>query len=102
MRVGGHCHAPAAFTLRKVTPLPIVQEAGWGPGIVWTGAENLAHTGIRSPDHPARRELLYRLRYPGPQEYANIRIILSLNLKNESVKSWIGFFSLKVESSGGM
>jgi hypothetical protein len=33
--------------------VPIVQEAGWAPGPVWTGAENLALTGIRSPDHPA-------------------------------------------------
>ena len=31
-------------------PVPIVQEAGWAPGPVWTGAENLASTGIRSPD----------------------------------------------------
>ena len=23
-------------------PVPIVQEAGWAPGSVWTGAENLA------------------------------------------------------------
>jgi hypothetical protein len=23
-------------------PVPIVQEAGWAPGTVWTGAENLA------------------------------------------------------------
>ena len=35
-------------------PVPIVQEAGWAPGPVWTGAENLAPTGIRSPDRPAR------------------------------------------------
>jgi hypothetical protein len=27
--------------------------------------ENLAHTGIRSPDLTARRESLYRLSYPG-------------------------------------
>ena len=27
-------------------PVPIVQEAGWDPGPVWTGAENLAPTGI--------------------------------------------------------
>ena len=40
------------FTLRK-DPVPIVQEAGWAPGPVWTGAENLAPTGIRSPDRPA-------------------------------------------------
>jgi hypothetical protein len=25
---------------------PIVQEVGWAPGSVWTGAENLAPTGI--------------------------------------------------------
>jgi hypothetical protein len=30
-------------------PVPIVQEAGWAPGPGWTGAENLALTGIRSP-----------------------------------------------------
>ena len=51
------------FTLGK-EPMPIVQEAGWAPGPVWTGAENLAHTGIRSPDRPARSQSLYRLRYP--------------------------------------
>ena len=47
-------------------PVPIVQEAGWAPGPVWTDAENLAPTGIRSPDRPARSESLYRLSYPGP------------------------------------
>ena len=45
-------------------PVPIVQEAGWAPGPVWTGAENLATTGIRSPDIPAPSQLLYRLSYP--------------------------------------
>ena len=44
--------------------VPIVQEAGWAPGPVWTGAENLTPTGIRSTDCPARSQLLYRLRYP--------------------------------------
>ena len=39
-------------------PVPIVQEAGWAPGPVWIGAENLAPTGIRSPDLPARGESL--------------------------------------------
>jgi hypothetical protein len=28
-------------------------------GPFWTSAENLAFTGIRSPDRPARRESLY-------------------------------------------
>ena len=45
-------------------PVPIVQEVGWAPRPVWTGAENLAPTGIRSPDLLAHKQLLYRLRYP--------------------------------------
>ena len=43
--------------------VPIVQEAGWAPGPVWTGTENLAFTGIRSADLPARSQSLYRLSY---------------------------------------
>jgi hypothetical protein len=39
-------------------PVPIVQEAGWAPGPVWTCAKNLVPTGIRSPDHPARSQSL--------------------------------------------
>jgi hypothetical protein len=27
-------------------PVPIVQDAGWAAGPVWTGVENLAPTGI--------------------------------------------------------
>jgi hypothetical protein len=45
-------------------PVPIVQEAGLAPGPVWTDAENLASTGIRSPDRPARSQSPYRLSYP--------------------------------------
>ena len=56
---------PCRFTPGK-DPVPIVQEAGWAPGQVWTGVENLAQTGMRSPDRPAHRESLYRLSYTGP------------------------------------
>ena len=45
-------------------PVLIVQEAGWAPGLVWTGVENLVRTGTRSPDHPVHSQSLYRLRYP--------------------------------------
>jgi len=45
-------------------PVPIVQEAGWAPGSVWTVAENLIPTGIQSLDHPARSQSLYWLHYP--------------------------------------
>ena len=51
---------------RERDPVPILQEAGWAPGPVWTGAENLAAAGIRSPDRPTHSESLYRLRYLGP------------------------------------
>jgi hypothetical protein len=59
-------------------PVPIVQEAGWAPEPVWTGAENLAPTGIRSPDRPARSQSLYRLRkkYNMPHYFGS----LALNL----------------------
>jgi hypothetical protein len=52
MGVGGQLHAPAAFTPRKDL-IPVLQEAGWVPGPVWTGAGNLASTGIRSLNLPA-------------------------------------------------
>jgi len=44
--------------------VPIIQEAGWAPGLVWTGAENLIPTWIRSLDRPARSQLIYWLCYP--------------------------------------
>jgi hypothetical protein len=37
----------------------MVQEAGWATGLFWTSKENLALTGIRFPDRPARSESLY-------------------------------------------
>ena len=43
-------------------PVNIVQETGWAPGPVCTGAENLAPTGMRSPDRPASRYTDYALR----------------------------------------
>ena len=53
---------PGCFSPGK-DPVPILEEVGWAPGPVWTSAENLAPTGIRSPDHLARSESLYRLSY---------------------------------------
>jgi hypothetical protein len=76
--VGGQRHAPAAFTPGQ-DPAPIVQKAGWAPGPVWIGADNLAPTGIRFPDLPARSESLYRLSYPGPV-WSGVCINLSFRL----------------------
>jgi len=55
MGLEGESHASAALPPRN-RPGTIVQEAGWSPGPVWTDTENLAPTGIRSPDKPARSE----------------------------------------------
>ena len=49
MGVRGQRHVPAAFAPGKC-PVPILQKAGWAPGPVWIGAENLTPSGIRSPD----------------------------------------------------
>ena len=56
---------PRPLYIWKGNPVPIVQEALRAPGPVWMGMENLAATGVRTPDRPARNESLYRLRYPG-------------------------------------
>jgi hypothetical protein len=74
---GGQREAPATFTPGK-EPVPIVQEAGWAPGPVWIGAENLATIGIRYLDLPARSESLYRLSYPGPQLFLLLLLLLLL------------------------
>jgi len=65
MGVGVKRHAPAAIAPSK-DPVPILQEAGWSPGPFWIGEKNIAPTGIRSPDRPARTECQYRLSYPVP------------------------------------
>ena len=81
----GQRHAPAALYPGKV-PVPIVQEAGWVPGPVWTGEENLALTGIRSPDRQARRQSLYRLSYPvnNKRRYSVLKI-MQMKLKTYTI-----------------
>ena len=71
-----------SVTLRPLStpgkePVPILQEAGWAPGSVWTGAENFAFTGIWSLDLPSRSQSLYRLSYPA---YAVIYTFCDINL----------------------
>jgi hypothetical protein len=83
MGVGGQRHAPAAFTPGKDL-VPIIQEAGWAPGPVWIGAENLAPTRIRSLDLPALSESLYRLHYPSPYELL-IAILYRVSQEERSI-----------------
>ena len=58
MGVGGQRHIPTALPPGK---WPGTHFTGaWGaPVLVWMGAENLAPTGIRSPDRQARGDSLH-------------------------------------------
>ena len=58
----GQPHVPAASTPGK-DPVPIVQEAGWAPGSVWTGGKSRPQRNS-IVDRPARSQSLHRLSYP--------------------------------------
>jgi len=55
MGMGGQRPTPM-----KETRCPLYKEAGWVPGPVCSGAENLAFTGIRSSDSPARSQSMFK------------------------------------------
>jgi hypothetical protein len=54
---------PRPLYLRERDPVPVVHEAGWVPGSVRMGLENLSPTGIRSPDRQDCNESQYQIRY---------------------------------------
>ena len=54
---------PRLLFTRGKTRYPLNRRLGGAAGPVWTGAENLAPTWIRSPDRPARSQSLYQLSY---------------------------------------
>ena len=60
---------PRPLYPREGDTVPIVEEAGWTPGPVWAHRENLASTGIRSPDRPTHSKSPYRLSYRGSLNY---------------------------------
>jgi len=64
--MGGQRHDPAALPPGK-SRYPLYTRLGGPQGQSGRVRKNLAPTGIRFPDRPARSEWLYRLSYPGPQ-----------------------------------
>ena len=77
--------APAAWPRRRRPGTR--RTGGWvSLGSVWRGVENLATTGIRSPDRPAFSESVYRLRYSGPQIIIIIIIIIIIMEKSKDTK----------------
>ena len=53
--------------------VPIVQEAGWAPGLVWMGGKSRPHRDS-IPDSPARSQSLYRLRYRAHIKYIGFHV----------------------------
>jgi len=45
--------------------VPILQEAGWAPGLVWMGGKSLPYW-VLIPDHPARSSVGIPTELPGP------------------------------------
>ena len=57
-------------------PLPIVQEAGWAPGPVWTGGKSRPHRDS-IPNRPSRSSVAIPTELPGP----HFLLYRSLNLR---------------------
>jgi hypothetical protein len=72
--------------------VPIVKEAGWAPGPVWTCAKNFAPTGIQSPDRPARSQLLHQLSYPALSVYCRRYLIRTVSDILDIIVCFVGFF----------
>jgi len=49
---------PSVLYPQGQDPLPVVEEAGWAEGPVWTHVQNLTPTRIWFPDLPAHNKLL--------------------------------------------
>jgi len=60
--MSGQQHAPAAHFTPGKDPVPILQEAGWAPGPIWTDGKSRPHRDS-IPDRPARSQSLYRQSY---------------------------------------
>ena len=96
MGVGSQPPAPATSTSGK-DPVPIVQEAGWAPGPVWTGGKSRPHRDS-IPDLPARSQSLNRLSYPAHKWHAdafkiiilifNLGLVLNFNVNNCPMNCW--------------
>ena len=66
---------PRPLNPQERDPIPKYRRLAEPPGPVWTRAENVAPTGIRSLDRSARSDSLYRPRHPKP------RLIFHKNIK---------------------
>jgi len=82
--VGGQPHASAASIPGK-NPVPIVQEAGWAPGPVWTGVKSRPHRDS-IPERPARSSVAIPTELPGPLIFYLHSVILNFVDVNRTVR----------------
>ena len=57
-------------------PVPILQEAVWVPGPVWTGGKSRPHRDS-IPDRPARSSVTIPTELPGPQNLGTKETLFS-------------------------
>jgi len=87
MGLAGLRHASASSPWERQS-VSTVQEAGWVPRPIWTGAQNIAPAGIRSPNRPTLSKSSYQLRYiVGPS--VNVRYY-KMSLSSEFPVSYSG------------
>ena len=67
--------------------VPIVQEARWTPGPVWTGGNSRPHRDS-IPDRPARSQSLYRLSY---RAHIYASSLLLFRIFSQFIISYIAF-----------
>ena len=60
-------------------PVPILQEAWWASGPVWTGGKTRPHRNSIL-DRPARSQSLYRLSYPAHTDVKHKMLIMGYNI----------------------
>ena len=89
----GSASRPGRFLPPGKTLYALYRRTEWAPGPVWTGAENLAPTGIRSSDRPAHSHSLYRLRYPDHIIQSTIPRIRVEELSNTTRNVSVSYFS---------
>ena len=79
------------FTTGK-DPVPILHEAGWAPGPVWTGGKSRPHRDSFA-DRPARSQTLYRLSYPADNIKATT-LVKFTGFISEPIKVWLRFVAV--------
>jgi len=80
-------------------PVPILQEAGWVPGPVWTGGKSRPHRDS-IPDRPARSSAAIPTELPGPHVYIITRFNTKTSLENKYLVVWIVVILVNIRNGG--